>query len=431
MTRMFTSAGIHFSPLLRNRLLRLSIVKRYMKKYILLFLPLFLFFTGCLSDNIDVPVVESRKVLQPNAAYYKSITGTLDLEIRWNPSINDYQDNFKGYFIKLYNSMGSDIPGEIDSNIIEPPIDSVHVPKSDTLYTFVNKVVQDGRYTVRIWGERVTDPATPNVFVLSLFPVELSFTFDSRPVKAPKLIFASSAFSSSVNLFWDTSASSSNKGFAGYKIRMKEVGNSAAHLIDVPYSTNNRIGNLFRAQVSVTGNPTPPVEKSYQFFIKAIRKDSVESDDSVSITWSGAERLSLPVKMDTGLFIGIIGFNYGIQQTDPNGSNALLQVSQSAGNFIIDAKNGTQFVKDIYRDTGIDPLDRNYLPAPFANSDFTETQLSFPATITDGVIVYALFTGGSRARLLFHSDSTSIANGNTIRVDASFQPIENPQLPFF
>src|SRR5438105_2094735 len=115
-----------------------------MRKYF--FFTIAIFGAGCLSDEITKPEAQYLPVYQPGGIYYKAITGTLDLEIRWNPPVSSIQQNFKGYFLKLYNSVdqGVDKKDSIDG----PPIDSVHVPKSDTLYTFLNKVVQDRRYTV-------------------------------------------------------------------------------------------------------------------------------------------------------------------------------------------------------------------------------------------------------------------------------------------
>src|SRR6185436_13575242 len=124
-----------------------------MTKYLFLLLVLA---AGCLPDPIEGPQVVPQPVFPPGAIYYRSITGTQDLEIRWNPPLAAIQENFKGYFLRLYLSDTSGaLSGTVDTGLLAL-IDSVHVPKSDTIFTFFGKVVQGGRYTIRIWGEKFT-----------------------------------------------------------------------------------------------------------------------------------------------------------------------------------------------------------------------------------------------------------------------------------
>lgn len=427
-----------------------------MKKKLFLFLPLALLL-GCLSDTIDQRQVVPRPILQPGQVFYRCITTngvpTLDLRISWNPSTVDTQLNFKGYFVKLYSSAPYFTPGSdfLDS-VFLPPLDSAHVPKSDTMYTFLSKVVQGGRYTVRVWGERYPDPAKPDSLVLSQYPAALSFNFDSRPVSAPAEIYASSAYSGGVNLFLLPSASQSNIGMAGYVIRYIDPTNSNAHLIyfnrfQKNLSDSGLIGGKYISQlVSAPTFPSPPVEKEFKFWIKAIRQDSVESDDSIGIIWSGAERIPpapLGVRLDTGIFMGAVGFQYNLVQVvanDPTKALPQLKVSQSSTSVLVTALNGTTFVNRTDQDTGLAfSLNKNFFPAPFADADFTETQLSFSNTGSDnGTVIYAKLKDNNRARIWFtknSSDSTHsssyIRTDNTILIQASFQPIEAPQLPFF
>ena len=406
-----------------------------MKKYLFLILAAGLI-AGCLSDTITAPQIVSRPVLAPGQVFYRCITTngmpTLDLRISWNPSTVDTQQNFKGYFIKLFqsNPYYSGSTDGIDS-VFASAIDSAHVPVTDTMYTFINKVVQEGRYTVRIWGERYPDPAKPDSLVLSQSYSSLSFNFDSRPVFAPKEIYASSASTNGVNLFWSQSPSVKQIGMAGYVIRYIDPTNSSAHLI---YSSRPAVlsdtsllliaGKYNRQLVTTPTNTALPQEKEYTFWIKAIRKDSVESDDSISITWSGAESRSTVAKLDTGIYIGAANSAYVMQQTDPNGP-ALFQITQSGTNLVILGKNKTLFVKNSVQDSG---LDKNYLAKPFNISDFTETQIS----ASTGTIIYALFPGNvyvDRARLFITQDTGALLN--TYQIQASFQPKETPQLPFF
>jgi len=427
-----------------------------MKKYLFLILTSAALIAGCLSDTIDKPQVVAQLILQPPAVYYKCITtygmATDSLQVLWNPSTVDIQQNFKGYFVELFNSAPYYIPStDGTDSTLGSPIDFQQVPKIDTSCIFTGKVIQGSldikqgnRYTVKVWGERFPNPAKPDSMVLSQFPTRLSFNFDSRPVLAPDSIFASSASSSSVNLFWLPSKSEINIGMAGYIVRYIDPANSSAHVIyfsRFPKDTSK--SQLIQGRyeyastpINVPANLAPPFEREYVFWVKAVRQDSTESDDSIGIHWSGAEQLSTVATLDTGIFIGIANFSYTMQQTDPNGVNSLLQITQPSGptgNFVIMSyMNQTLFVNQVVSDTGL-TLSRNFLKAPFAVSDFTQTQISFPASSASNTstIIYALFPGGSRARLLFTVTQDTVSHLSTNQIQASFQPQETPQLPFF
>src|SRR5690349_16495063 len=120
-----------------------------MKKQIGILFLLSVLLHGCLGDNVDGPTVVPRLVFPPGNAYFKAITSTTDVQIRWNRSVSDTQQNFKGYFVKLYSSMidTSNLLAE-DKPITE--LDSVHVGPGDTSYTFHNLSLLQ-RYTVRIY----------------------------------------------------------------------------------------------------------------------------------------------------------------------------------------------------------------------------------------------------------------------------------------
>ena len=267
--------------------------------------------------------------------------------------------------------------------------------------------------------------------------VNLSFDFDSRPVLAPKEIYASSNSPSNVNLFWSQSPSIKQKGLAGYIVRYIDPTSSATHVIylnrflSLSDTSSSLINGKYNVQtVTAPVNVNPPQEKEYTFWVKAIRKDSLESDDSIGITWSGAERLSTIATLDTGIYLGTANFAYVMQQTDPNGP-ALFQITQSGGNFIIVGKNSTQFANQI--DTSLN-LDRNYLSKPFAVSDFTQSQITFPSSTNTSTIIYAYFPGNvyvNRARLLFTQIQDTVTHLTTNQIQASFQPQESAQLPFF
>ena len=424
-----------------------------MRKYLLVIVPVVLFLAGCLGDTIDGPHIEPRSIFPPLQLYYTCFnnSGSQDLQIRWNPPIVDTQKNFKGYFVTLYQSQPFFSPGSDGLDSTYDTIVSVHVPKTDTMYTFINnpKVVIGGRYTVLIWGEQKTDTSVKNdSMILSQGKAGVSFNYDSRPVSAPTAIYASSNGQSGVNLFWSKSAWENNIGAYGYIIRYIDPDNKAAKLTYLTRMTaidsSKVIRGNWRTQVTTIPNITTPVERRYQFWIKAIRKDSVESADSIGIIWSGAENIppnAIPVKLDTALFFGQVGFGYNMTEVapgDPN--NAYIQVTQSGGNIVLIAKNSTQFSSKIDQDSGL-TFNRNFFPFPLAGSDFNQSQVSFPAVgkiNNEGTMVYALFPGGSRARILLVSSQDTVAHtssyirpDNTVLIQSSFQPIEPIQLPFF
>src|SRR5205807_9862820 len=91
---------------------------------------------------------------------------------------------------------------------------------------------------------------------------------------------------------------------------------------------------------SAIGHP----EKDYEFWIKTVRNDSTESDDSIMIKWSGAERLpptTAAIKFDSGFFIGSVNSMYNLVQTNPNNPNFTTHIiiSRSGGNVVLTTQN--------------------------------------------------------------------------------------------
>jgi hypothetical protein len=223
----------------------------------------------------------------------------------------------------------------------------------------------------------------------------------------------------------------------GYVIRYQDPSRTNPPLVyltkvsRIPFQKGN-----YSALVTVPPNPggVLPVEHAYQFWIKAIRRDSVESADSIGITWSGAERIpgiALPVKLDTGIFIGVAGFQYNIVQVPLTSTdNAYFTITQSGSGIIVKGLGVTTFVNKTTADSS---LDASYFKTPFADGDYTESQITLPVNNPyPGTEIYVKFPGNSRARIfILDSAGTYIRAGNTIQIQTSFQPIENPQLPFF
>ncbi len=396
-------------------------------------------FGGCLSDNIDAPDIKPRLIYPPGGVHYKSVTNTTDLEVRWNRSPSDTQQNFKGYFVQLFISSGSASLTEEDS-IIGQEIDSVHTGRGDTIYTFHN--IPPGRYTVRAWGERYPDAAKPDSVVLSQFFQFISFDNDPKPVSAPSAVYASSGGSpNTVNLFWQRSPDEANKGFLGYIIRYVDTTNTFNPKLITAMTLQPGVGiGVVRASIVVPGNLTIPSEKPYKFWVKSIRKDSVESSDSIGISWSGAERLPIggynnnQFKIDTGVFIGAIGTGYNIAAYDATSVNAMFKILYDGTTVSFAALHGTTFSSQV--DTA-SSLDGGYFSRPFTDAELmTATSVSLPVLptgSTSGAEVYALLPGGSRARIFVSSvNSQYIQIGNNLNITVSFQPIQPTYiLPYF
>jgi hypothetical protein len=396
-------------------------------------------FAGCLSDDITLPDVKPRLVQQPAFVFYKSLTGN-DLQVRWTRSVSDTQLNFKGYFIRLYTSQpyaANTDPSAKDSTLIE--IDSAHAGKGDTSYTFKN--IPLGRYTAEVFGERFPSDTAPSVVVLSQYSQYASFDHDPRDVAAPDSIFASSGSSASiVNLFWTPSKSESQVGMAGYILRYRDTTSNSTKVIEIPGGRFQKIDSakipLIRFTVQIPVGNTAPLEKPYKFWIKAIRKDSVESTDSIGISWSGAERLPIgslsSFKLDTGIFVGQVGTIYNMQEVEVGKAENYFSFHFDGSALTVNASNGTKFVNQIDSSSDLDVT--NYFSRPFDDAEFSVTSLTLPSSPASGAVFYVLFPNGSRARVLVgvQQGNTFIRSDNMVSLSASFQPYSPIyRLPYF
>jgi hypothetical protein len=401
--------------------------------------------TGCLSDNVTAPEVKARNTFPPGIVYYKALNAT-NLEIRWTRSVSDTQLNFKGYLVVLSRSVASAKPN--DPNSIDStygPIDTIVVYKNpstgllDTSCTFTvgtpfKAFVGKERYTVFVYGVRYPPQVKPDSIVTSETGAYLSFFDDPDPVLEPTAIYASSGGgATSVNLFWKTSASEANPGFAGYVIRyIDTIKTSGAVLVTavrfgIPKDTGVTTPPTMRSiPINVPANPQTLTfrEYPYKFWIKAIRRDSVESADSIGIVWSGAERAQpLAVRADTGVFVGQVNTTYAVAQTTVDNPAAEFKLHYDGTNTTVIAIGSTMLSTRI--DTAT--LDNTYFSAPMQPSDFGSTTITLPPPGFIGSTFYALLPGGGRARIQVVRDATSgeyinPTNG-MVTLTASFQPV--------
>lgn len=398
-------------------------------------------FVGCLSEGDVPPVVVPRNTYQPSTVYYRSIDQST-LQIRWTRSVSDTQLNFKGYYVLLYTSVAdtsgkaNDV-GSFDSTYGIPDTATVYKDPAtgllDTSCVFTTATAKNafkgpGRYTAEVWGVRYPPQSKPDSLVRSLVFTALSFYNDPEPVVAPAAAYASSGFgATSVNLFWPRSASEKNPGFAGYIIRyidtIKQSGAKLVYLQRVEKS-NDSLKSVPRAIVSVPVNPQTLTfrEYPYRFWIKAIRKDSVESDDSISITWSGAERIAqTTVRLDTGVFVGQVNTTFAVAQGPLTNPSIEFSFHYDGTNLSVTGLNGTKFATQ----TDTVALDLAYFAAPFTDADFSETSLTLPKPILTGPTFYALLPGGNRVRVQLVSNSNGVLVdpvAGTVSFFASFQP---------
>lgn len=403
-------------------------------------------FNGCLSDNVDLPEVKARPTYPPGYIFYGSFENK-DLQIRWTRSPSDTQLNFRGYFVQLFTSAKSSkwTPANPIDDTIKFVVDDSVFRQPTTGYldtSTILKNIDTGRYTVYVWGVRYAPQASPDSLILSETPAIFSFDNDPRPVLVPAGLFASSgAGPTSINLSWPRSASEKNVGFSGYVIRyldtIKTSGAVLTELLRFEVIQSDTIAALpafENRSVVVPVNPQTLTfrEYPYKFWIKAIRKDSVESADSVGIVWSGAERTAqFAVKLDTGMFVGQVNTTFAIAQTTIDNPSAEFTMHFDGSKLTVEAiGSGTSFATRVDSSS----LDQTYYAAPFADNEFTESSLTLPAPGVGGSVIYALLPGGNRARIFIGRDATSGGyvnpTTNSVTLTASFQPAFT-KVPFF
>jgi hypothetical protein len=390
------------------------------KWYLIFVLALGSMLIGCLGDDVSVEV-KPRLILQPPYVKFQA-EGTGDLIAQWGPSISDTQTNFKGYYIELYTSVRVDSTSDLDSTT--DLIATAHAPKSDTSYIFHN--IAPGRYTLKVFGERVPDAAIDSL-VLSKFPALYSFTFDPTPVLAPLGLQAHSAGQGLVDVRWDPSPSIAQLGMIGYIVRYRDSTSTSAKLIYHSRPANSLTPSVqIQFPLTSTGDDLP-----YIIWVKAIRNDSTESPDSVSIVWSGARRLGLgqsTVRIGKKFFIGLYNSLYDLVELDQ--PVAQVRVNATGSEIMLEALEGAKFSKRI----DVAGIDSVFFSAPFPVSDFTETSLTLPSNPASHVWFYILFKDGSRARVAFVRNSLSgtlIHENNSIKAEARYQPKSPYNLPYF
>ena len=394
--------------------------------------------TGCLGDEITGKQVIPALVQAPQTVLYKSDSND-KLQVRWTVSPTYTQTNFEGYCVKLFSSDSISIDPSNEDSLELPPLDSVIVPKGDTSYTFTKLNLGLRRYTAEVWGVRYP-PQSKDTTILSQTPGFVSFLFDTATVYAPSNIYAASgAGATFVNLYWTRSKSDKNVGFAGYIVGYEDTTRTNPHVIWLPTlypasSVMTDTTGLLPHSVTVPANQNPPYERSYKFWVKAVRKDSVQSPDSIGISWSGAERFTFSDSLDMGVFLGQVNFQYGVQFLPSTDSHTMFTVHYDGTNVTVNGLNGTTFVNRADTAIGID--NGSYFSRPFLNSDFSAPSITLPAAPSiGGAVIYALLPGGARARIFFPSQKNSYITSNAgalsiQAVSVSFQPAASNLLYF-
>lgn len=388
---------------------------------------------GCLGDPITEPEIVPRLVLQPESAGLEAVTSTNNIRANWSPSLTDTQQNFKGYYVELYESAKySDSSFVGEDSLFLPMLASAHVPKSDTTYTFVGFTTNGKRYSIRVYAERFPDPTEPDSIVLSKDYANAVLDYDAAPVDAPIVFKAGSLGTNTVRLEWSASPSASNVGFVGYIIRYRDNTNTKSLIQTV------RVGKLERfISVAVPATSSQTFITPYVFSIKALRNDSTESADSTMLIWSGAWAVPQvgirDVKVDTLIFIGQTNQYFDLIVTDR--PEAQIRPDTSTGNITLTALSGAKFASRIDSGTSFDSV---CYDLPFDDALFTESSIVLPRhSPAGGKIVYILFVEGTRARLHFvASDKNNQYSllqpiSRTLRVSGKFQPLSSYNLKYF
>jgi hypothetical protein len=397
---------------------------------------------GCMSDPIIGPQVLPQLVNgPPNASFfatnYQAPTSG-DMVIRWTHSPTDTQHNFKGYFIRVYSSN--------EDNTATPPYDLHQLLDTTTVYkqqqtnhvdtSYTVHALPIGYYTIMINGEQVSDTMR-----LSVDTFTYSNEFDPRPLVNPTNLMASSAGSQQVNLHWTLSPSESLPGFGGYAVYYvdpdpQRVPRDSAHLLTTPYlpaGTTTYLANVPAPPASINGGTTTLNEWPYRFWVKAVRKDSVQFyDDSSAIVWSGAENAP-PGATDSTAFHHALffGFQNNIwdMTDDSMHTDEQVKIDISGQTLTLTAMNGAIFNTQI--DLAVD-LDSIYYSSPVPVLNFTQSSITLPPITTDtlGRVVYLQFPDPALqnkpewARIFIHhqSDGTFITASNGAAMKGSFQP---------
>jgi hypothetical protein len=405
-----------------------------------------LLFNGCLSDNVELPEIKARPTFPPGTVFYRAFENR-DLQVRWTRSPSDTQLNFRGYYVELYTSqkLKSIGIGDVDSPKVLIAADSVfRDPVTrflDTFCYFHN--IDTGRYAVKVYGVRYAPEAHQDSLVLSETPTIFGFDADPVAVLAPTQLLASSGGgATNINLKWARSASEKNLGFAGYIVRyIDTIRQSGAQLIelmrvtlDKSLDTGSLAEPMHRQGVAVPANPQTLTfrEYPYKFWVKAVRKDSVESTDSISIVWSGAERTAqFSVRLDTGMFVGQVNTTFAIAQTAVDNPSAEFTLHFDGSDLIVRSLGSGTLFSTRVDSVGLEQVHYN---APFDVSDFSVSSLTLPKPGFSGSTFYALLPGGNRARIFVARDLSSGTYVNTatstVSLVASFQPAFT-KWPFF
>ena len=375
--------------------------------------------SGCLQDTITGPQVVPRLVLQPFSARFIAINYVApdhgDMIVRWSRSLGDTQLNFKGYFVKLFQSTAPpDSVTDGTEAIKFPPLDSGYVYRvgnrlADTSIIFKSK--DSGRYTVWIYGVHSADTIR-----LSSDSLQYSSWFDPRPLTNPTNLRATSISPTQVKLRWDSSTTEKYMGFLGYAVYARDPSNtspfkdSARLLVTLPAGTAREyIAQAVPFSPPTQTTTTTAVEHSNGYFVKSVRFDSTivwGATDSNMIIWAGAQPVPAQTGTDTGsgfnsnsgyrmihnsMYFGTFGSQPDVVD-DSNRTDKQVTVTFSNGSVTLAAGIGATFLN-----SG-EPLTHQvwdssarFYTTPITSGSVATITLDSSSTDTTGRLIYLQF----------------------------------------
>jgi hypothetical protein len=401
---------------------------------------------GCLSDPIDGPEVKPRVVTGPPRVWFIATNyqapSTGDLIVRWNHTPSDTQQNFKGYFVRVYSSQITDTTlNAADKLIALIAADTVLKKgnKVDTSITFPN--FTQGRYTVFVSGMQFADS-----LILSRDSSSHSDEFDPRPLENPTNLRATSMDVGRIGLAWDVSPANAGKSLIGYRLYYKDPDSSRVTLRPGLLPIGDRGVVDLPGYPSSSSNQTPEITRRYTVWLKAVRNDSTEFFvDSSLVTWSGAVRL--PNLSDSSRGFKKSLYFSGTSTTpslidDSVDAAGQLQLSISGSSVTLTGANGAMLNERV--DTA-PSLDSVFYTTPIT-SGFTVSSYTLPdlPVGSGGIVLYLQWTDQQNlkgkleyARLFIaqQADGTFVSSRGEVHIVTSFQPAKNlsgtDHLPYY
>jgi hypothetical protein len=404
---------------------------------------------SCMDDPITGPEGEALTIFRPNSIGFRFLdhipgSPTGSIRVYWSNSSSDTKPNFGGYVVRLLG---------VDTIMVgNTPIGRTTQLAQKVVGKTVFEAVFDDvplyeNYIFAVWGMRNFDPAKPDSLILSRdsMAIPKPVIFDPRPLQNPTAIRAASVNPTTVLLQWDLPPTDAQGNVRYYSVFYRDpsrLNDSAKFLRAIEFvDTGGTIRDRIEVPVPAATGQGISTVKEYEFWVKAIRTDSMQFyDDSTLIRWSGGERLTLGrdsiaggVQLGKAIFIGNIQGRYGVQEREASDAKAWIKFEDAGENVTLTGLQGTRFFATYH---GVSTLDTAIFSSPIPEASFDQETLTLPKnTPAGGWMIYARLFGnkGEPVRLWLHGVSNQLVTStNNINIDLIYQPeTSTAPLPYF